>query len=69
MQVHGGLGWVWTSLCLFYAARMAQHGVHTWLHWRTSAFGLCLPPAAAVTPAVSSQPNAPAAKAVLKLGP
>lgn len=41
-QVDAGLWWVWSCLTLFYAARMAQHALHVWLHWQTSAFGLYL---------------------------
>ena len=41
-QVDGGLGWVWSCLTIFYAARVAQHVLHVWLHWQTSAFGLYL---------------------------
>ncbi len=44
MQVDAGLWWVWSCLTLFYAARLAQHALHVWLHWQSSAFGLYLRP-------------------------
>ena len=43
-QVDAGLWWIWSCLTLFYAARLAQHVLHVWLHWQSSAFGLYLRP-------------------------
>ena len=39
-RLQGGLVFVWWSLLLFFATRLAWHLVHIYRHWTTSAFGL-----------------------------